>query len=265
MISSISASPSPMNMSSVSSMSGLSRSNTPLHSTPNQPVSYSPLIQQESKTTQKTSSSTVNAKDSVEASSPQKSNDMASQSTQDKAKEAQNQQQVEQVISQLKARDTEVRAHEMAHLAAAGSYARGGMSFSYQTGPDGKQYAVGGEVGIDTSPVAGDPQATLQKAQVIQRAALAPAQPSGQDIKVAAAAQKMMIDARAEMSAARSTETASSTEGDSAKTQGEQGDMAAESSDNYAQTIQPKSGLESKLLPERGVFDVRVNLQQAMR
>ncbi|BBP44170.1 putative metalloprotease CJM1_0395 family protein [Thiosulfativibrio zosterae] len=263
MISSISASPSPMNMPSISSMSGLSRSNAALHSTPNQPVSYSPLIQQESKTTQKTSSSTVNSKDSVEAPNTQKSNGMESQSTQDKAKEAQSQQQVAQVISQLKARDTEVRAHEMAHLSTAGSYARGGMSFSYQTGPDGKQYAVGGEVGIDTSPVSGDPQATLQKAQVIQRAALAPAQPSGQDIKVAAAAQKMMIDARAEMSAANlSTESTPSSDGESSQTQG---DMSAESSGNNAQTIQQNNGLESRLLPERGMFDTRVNLQQAMR
>lgn len=33
------------------------------------------------------------------------------------------QEQIQQVISQLKARDTEVRAHEMAHLAAAGMHA----------------------------------------------------------------------------------------------------------------------------------------------
>lgn len=263
MISSISASPSPLNNSSVSSMSGLSRSNSALHSTPNQPISYSPQIQQESNSTQKKSSSTVNSKDSVEASNTQKSNGMDAPSSQTSIEEAQNQQQVEQVISQLKARDTEVRAHEMAHLSAAGSYARGGMSFSYQTGPDGKQYAVGGEVGIDTSPVSGDPQATLQKAQVIQRAALAPAQPSGQDIKVAAAAQKMMIDARAEISAANlSTDSASSSDSETSKAQG---DMSAESSSNQAQTIQPNNGLESRLLPERGLFDTRVNLQQAMR
>ncbi|MDX1353690.1 MAG: putative metalloprotease CJM1_0395 family protein, partial [Thiomicrorhabdus sp.] len=66
------------------------------------------------------------------------------------------QQQVQAVINQLKARDAEVRAHEMAHLSTAGGYARGGMSFTYQMGPDGKQYAIGGEVGIDTTPVSGD-------------------------------------------------------------------------------------------------------------
>ena len=77
----------------------------------------------------------------------------------------------------MKARDAEVRAHEMAHLVVAGQYARG-MSFTYETGPDGKNYAVAGEVGIDTSPVNGDPQATIEKARVIQRAALASPQPS---------------------------------------------------------------------------------------
>jgi len=113
---------------------------------------------------------------------------------------AKQEQQVEQVITQLKARDTEVRTHEMAHLAAAGGYARGGMSLTYQTGPDGKRYAIGGEVSIDTSAIAGDPEATLQKAMVIQRAALAPAEPSAQDQKVAQAAVRMMAQARVEIS-----------------------------------------------------------------
>ncbi len=40
----------------------------------------------------------------------------------------------------LQARDHEVRAHEQAHLGAAGQYARGGANFTYQHGPDGKSY-----------------------------------------------------------------------------------------------------------------------------
>lgn len=107
--------------------------------------------------------------------------------------------QVQQVINQLKVRDSEVKAHEMAHLSAAGGYSTGGMSFTYQTGPDGRQYAVGGEVGIDVSAVPGDPQATLQKAMVVYRAALAPAEPSRQDYKVASAATQMMSQARADI------------------------------------------------------------------
>ncbi|MGL4942056.1 MAG: putative metalloprotease CJM1_0395 family protein [Thermoguttaceae bacterium] len=99
-------------------------------------------------------------------------------------------------VSKLKARDTEVRAHEQAHLAAAGQYANGGASFSYETGPDGQRYAVGGEVSIDASPIKGDPEATISKAQQIRSAALAPASPSSQDYKVAAAASEMEANAR---------------------------------------------------------------------
>lgn len=109
--------------------------------------------------------------------------------------------EVQQVIDQLKARDYEVKAHEMAHLSAAGGYSIGGMSFTYQVGPDGRQYAVGGEVGIDVSAVAGDPEATLQKAMVVYAAALAPAEPSQQDYKVASAATQMMAQARADIMA----------------------------------------------------------------
>jgi hypothetical protein len=105
-----------------------------------------------------------------------------------------------QQLRQLKSRDLRVRAHEAAHLAAASGIVVGGASYSYQRGPDGVQYAIGGEVSIDTSKVAGDPNATLQKAQQIQAAALAPTQPSSQDRTVAARAAKMAIEAKAEIS-----------------------------------------------------------------
>jgi len=100
---------------------------------------------------------------------------------------------------QLAARDREVRAHEQAHLSAGGSLVTSGPSYSYQIGPDGRRYAIGGEVGIDTSPVRDDPQATLDKARRIVAAALAPAQPSAQDLSVAARATRMAAEARAEI------------------------------------------------------------------
>ena len=109
------------------------------------------------------------------------------------------QQEVKQ-LRELRTRDREVRAHEQAHASVAGSLARGGPSYEYQRGPDGRQYAVGGSVSIDTSAVSGDPQATLAKAQQIKRAALAPAQPSSQDRAVAAAAAALEANARAELS-----------------------------------------------------------------
>ena len=113
-------------------------------------------------------------------------------------------------VDELKARDAEVKAHEQAHIAAGGSYVRGGASYDYQTGPDGKKYAVGGEVSIDTSPVEGDPQATIYKAQVILKAALAPAEPSRQDKSVASQARQMMASARKELMAEKTNPDESS-------------------------------------------------------
>lgn len=103
-------------------------------------------------------------------------------------------------LAELKARDREVRAHEAAHQAVGGQYA-GAMSFTYERGPDGAQYAVGGEVSIDVGPVQGDPQATIEKMRVVRAAAMAPAQPSAQDRAVAAQAMQNMLQAQAEMAA----------------------------------------------------------------
>ncbi len=102
-------------------------------------------------------------------------------------------------VRELQTRDREVRAHEQAHKAAAGAHARGGPTFTYQRGPDGRQYAIGGEVAIDTSPVRGDPEGTVRKMEQIQRAAAAPAEPSGQDRQVAAQAAAQAARARAEV------------------------------------------------------------------
>ncbi|MEY8262877.1 MAG: putative metalloprotease CJM1_0395 family protein [Bermanella sp.] len=103
-----------------------------------------------------------------------------------------------QQIQKLAERDRAVRAHEQAHQSVAGEFA-GAMSLSTERGPDGKQYAVAGEVLIDTSEVANDPRATQDKAQTIRRAALAPADPSSQDRRVAALANQMAVAARADL------------------------------------------------------------------
>lgn len=109
-------------------------------------------------------------------------------------------------VRELKARDQEVRRHEQAHAAAGGAHA-GAPSYQYQKGPDGQRYAVGGEVPIDVSPVAGDPGATVQKMRQVKAAANAPAQPSGQDRAVAATADAISQQAQAEL-LAQSTEKA---------------------------------------------------------
>jgi len=102
------------------------------------------------------------------------------------------------ILRQLQSRDTTVRAHESAHIAAGGGVITSGARYSYQKGPDGRQYAVGGEVGIDPSPVPGNPRATLAKMAVVKAAALAPAQPSATDQSVAAAASQTEAQARIE-------------------------------------------------------------------
>jgi hypothetical protein len=112
------------------------------------------------------------------------------------------------VITQLQARDTEVRRHEAAHIAAGNGYIIGGASYTYQVGPDGRHYAVGGEVGIDSSSIPGKPEETIRKMRIVRAAALAPAQPSAADFAVAAAAAQAEAAALAELAAARAQELA---------------------------------------------------------
>lgn len=111
-------------------------------------------------------------------------------------------------LAQLRSRDSSVRAHEAAHMAAGGRYVTGGATYTYQRGPDGGEYAIGGEVGIDSSPVPGKPEETVQKMQTIRAAALAPSDPSAADISVAAAAAQTESQALAEMAQLRMEEAA---------------------------------------------------------
>jgi len=103
-------------------------------------------------------------------------------------------------VRQLEKRDQQVRAHEQAHMAAGGAYVKGAPTYRYQRGPDGKNYAVGGEVQIDSSPEQ-DPKDTIAKMQVVRAAANAPADPSAADRAVAAAASAAEAKARAEIRA----------------------------------------------------------------
>jgi len=112
--------------------------------------------------------------------------------------------EVAQLIAELEARDREVRAHEAAHAAAGGSLA-GAPSFSFQTGPDGRSYAVGGEVSIELAP-GRTPQETMDRARRIRAAALAPRDPSSQDLSVASSAAAM--ESRAMMEASRARQQA---------------------------------------------------------
>ncbi len=105
---------------------------------------------------------------------------------------------VRQQIAKLQARDTEVRAHEAAHMAAGSGVVSGGPSYTYQRGPDGKMYAVGGEVPISV-PSSDDPKETVTLMRQVAAAALAPANPSPQDYAVAADARAKEMQAMQEL------------------------------------------------------------------
>jgi hypothetical protein len=146
-----------------------------------------------------------------------------------------------QQVNDLKRRDAEVKAHEQAHMAAGGGVVQGGASYEYQRGPDGKMYAVGGEVQIDVSPE-NSPEATVAKMQQVQRAAMAPAQPSGTDRAVAARAAQVEARARAEKSQANapSAESADPT----------QASPSSIDADEDAPDESEKSDLSSSLGPQ---------------
>lgn len=144
-------------------------------------------------------------------------------------------------VEKLRARDREVRQHEQAHLTAAGGLTISGPSFSYQRGPDGVNYAIGGEVSIDTSP-GKTPQDTLRKAQQIERAALAPKDPSGPDRAVAARARQMLQEAQAQVAAEQHRSGTSNSDGTQATPQGVQADSSAGAPDTGDNAGQSRAG-----------------------
>lgn len=101
-----------------------------------------------------------------------------------------------QTLRELQSVDRNVKAHEAAHQAAGGGLT-GAASFSYTRGPDNQMYATAGEVPIRMRQ-GNTPEQTIAIARQIVAAAMAPADPSPQDYKVAANATKMEIQARAE-------------------------------------------------------------------
>ncbi|MBO0347031.1 hypothetical protein J0X15_17525 [Roseibium sp. CAU 1637] len=110
----------------------------------------------------------------------------------------------EKQVKELAQRDREVRAHEQAHARTGGPHA-GAPSYTFQQGPDGKRYAIGGEVAIDTSKER-TPEATIRKMQVVIRAATAPAEPSSQDMKVAQQARSALQEAQTQARTERTEE-----------------------------------------------------------
>src|SRR5690554_3189373 len=114
-------------------------------------------------------------------------------------------------VSALKERDAEVRRHEQTHASVGGQYA-GSPKYETEQGPDGRSYAVGGSVDIDVTPIANDPDATIQKMQIVQRAALAVDEPSAADRRIANEASRHENKARQEAASEKQPEQMSNNE-----------------------------------------------------
>ncbi|MFH1449946.1 MAG: putative metalloprotease CJM1_0395 family protein [bacterium] len=154
-----------------------------------------------------------------------------------------------QQVAKLRQRDTEVKNHEAAHIAAGGQYVRGGAHYAYQEGPDGRRYAVGGDVSISTGPEK-TPEESIRKAQIVRNAALAPSDPSSADTQIAAAASKMEMSARQELTQQKTEETRE-TKGESKK----------EKAEIPAKTKETTAGFEGKKI-EKEEREVSLELER---
>lgn len=107
--------------------------------------------------------------------------------------------QEEREIRALRQRELQVRRHERAHLAAAGDLAVKPPTYGYEVGPDGARYVVEGEVKLRTPESSLPPEERLEQALKIREAALAPTDPSPEDLQVASQARQLEAEARREL------------------------------------------------------------------
>lgn len=195
------------------------------------------------------------AAESDSQSAPQASNNQDETATQQVEQQiVKKQQQIEQAqtkqIEQLVQRDTEVKTHEQAHAAVGGSLTQS-PSYQYEKGPDGRRYAVEGEVSIDVSPVSGDPKATLSKMQKVYAAAMAPVQPSMADIRVAAQALQNMNEANKQLIQDRQQDTGSTLNN---QTSAESGNIFTRAQNQ--QPLTPATNSNNSIAPNSSVLKI---------
>lgn len=147
-----------------------------------------------------------------------------------------------QELEEMRRREQEVITHERAHQATGGQYASA-PQYSYRRGPDGDVYVADGEVSIDLSTIPGDPQATIQKAQQVRAAALAPSEPSGQDMRVASAAMQMALDAQRQLAEEQRKEQTES------RTETAEGEKETNQAMTRALEEEPSQGQPGPLVP----------------
>lgn len=147
-----------------------------------------------------------------------------------------------QVLRELQSTDRNVKAHEAAHQAAGGGLT-GPASFSYTRGPDNQMYAVAGEVPIRMQS-GNTPEESISIARRIVSAAMAPANPSPQDYKVAANAVKMEIEARAEAMKIKAEEAQKSSKNDANLGANSSEDSSGVNSDTISQSTETSSNAQ---------------------
>lgn len=108
-------------------------------------------------------------------------------------------------VRELQVIDRQVRSHEQAHVSASGRIATSAPSYEFETGPDGRRYAVGGSVSYNMPP-ASTPEEELLLAQQLRRMALAPMDPSPKDRATAAKAAVKEASANREIREERAEE-----------------------------------------------------------
>ena len=178
------------------------------------------------------------------------SNNNAQENSQEKAEQER--------VAALKRRDQEVRNHEAAHARTGGQYA-GTPEFTYVKGPDNILYAVEGEVPIDISEVPNDPEATVAKMEQVVRAALAPANPSAQDQRVASKASVIASEARAEIEKSKREENIEQRELENAEKAEKRAAEKEEKDDEISQnqfSISNQVQNIPKLIQQTGAVDI---------
>lgn len=97
----------------------------------------------------------------------------------------------ERVLDKFEASDANIRSHEQSH---ASSIHASTPQYNYQQGPDGKLYAVGGNVRMDTS-IPKDPAQAAAKMDNLSQAAGAPHDLSAADAQISRTANlnKMLL------------------------------------------------------------------------
>ncbi len=101
-------------------------------------------------------------------------------------------------LQRIKNIDRNVRLHENSHASADGVQTIGTARYKYAEGPDGKLYAVGGEVTVAVQS-SGKPEDNLRAARALRSSALSSDNPSPADFAAAADAGQIEIEALSQM------------------------------------------------------------------